>query len=103
MVALNALTAFHIHGRGYELPETLDWIVNILLKRAYIYGTRYYTNAEWFLYYLTRLLRGTKDQALREKLEAPLRARHVERIGVDGDAFCLSMQLVACNTLGIKN
>ncbi|KAL4984140.1 HAD-like protein [Aspergillus falconensis] len=103
VIALNVLVAFYMYGRGYELPQTLDWIYHILLNRAYVDGTRYYPNAEWFLYYLTRLLRVSNDPALRERLEAPLRLRVIERIGADGDAFCLAMRLLACQFLGIEN
>ncbi|OOQ89910.1 HAD-like protein [Penicillium brasilianum] len=103
IIALNVLTAFYKYGRGYELPRTLDWIQNILLNRAYIHGTRYYQSPEWFLYYATRLLVSSKDPSLKERLEAPLRTRLIERIGVNGDAFCLGMRLLACNSLGIEN
>lgn len=103
IIALNVLTAFYKYGRGYELPQTLDWIQNILLNRAYIHGTRYYQSPEWFLYYATRLLAYSKDPSLKERLEAPLRTRLIERIGVNGDAFCLGMRLLACNSLGIEN
>ncbi|RDW94073.1 uncharacterized protein DSM5745_01395 [Aspergillus mulundensis] len=103
IIALNVLVALHKYGRGYELPETLDWVHHILLNRAYIYGTRYYASPEWFLYYASRLLLHSKDPSLEEKLGALLRARLVERTGVDGDAFCLAMRLLACNSLGIRN
>ncbi|KAE8151797.1 HAD-like protein [Aspergillus avenaceus] len=103
VISLNVLTIFYKHDRGYELPETLDWIHNILLNRAYMNGTRYYPTAEWFLYYMTRLLHGSNDPALAERLEAPLRIRVTERIGVNGDAFCLGMRILACDYLGIEN
>ncbi|KAL2815868.1 HAD-like protein [Aspergillus cavernicola] len=103
VIALNVLVAFYMYERGYELPQTLDWMHNILLNRAYIDGTRYYPNAEWFLYYLTRLLGQSNDPILHERLEKPLKARVIERIGVDGDAFCLGMRLLACQSLGIEN
>ncbi|CAG8251042.1 unnamed protein product [Penicillium salamii] len=103
IIALNVLVAFFKYGRGYELPRTLDWIQNILLNRAYIHGTRYYQSPEWFLYYTTRLLTYSNDPSLKERLEAPLRTRVRERIGVNGDAFCLGMRLMSCNFLGIEN
>ena len=78
-------------------------MTNILLNRAYVKGTRYYANAEWFLYYMTRLLRASSDQTLKDRLESPLRERVAERIGAPGDAFCLGMRLLACNYLGLEN
>lgn len=81
----------------------MEWIYSILLHRAYARGTRYYPNAEWFLYYLTRLLRVSNDPTLSEKIEPLLRKRVAERVGAVGDAFCLGMRIAACNYLGIDN
>lgn len=103
VIALNVLTLFYRYGRGHELPDAMEWIYNILLHRAYINGTRYYANAEWFLYYLTRLLRVSNDPTLKERFEPPLRTRVAERVGVAGDAYCLGMRVLACNYLGIDN
>ncbi|KAJ5092857.1 HAD-like protein [Penicillium angulare] len=103
IIALNVLTAFHKYGRGYELPRTMDWIQNILVNRAYIHGTRYYQSPEWFLYYASRLLAYSKDPSVKDRIEVPLRTRLIERIGVNGDAYCLGMRLLACNSLGIEN
>ncbi|KAJ5085721.1 HAD-like domain-containing protein [Penicillium argentinense] len=103
VIALNVLTLFHKYGRGHELPDTMEWIYNILINRAYVNGTRYYPNAEWFLYYLTRLLHMSSDPSLKERIEPPLRKRVAERIGVAGDAYCLGMRVLTCNKLGIAN
>lgn len=103
VIALNTLVAFGKYGRGNELPETLSWIEQILLHRAYIYGTRYYPSPEWFLYYMSRLLTHAKDPALNERFGALLKSRLVERVGAAGDAFCLGMRLLACHSLGIHN
>ncbi|KAL2808540.1 hypothetical protein BJX63DRAFT_424497 [Aspergillus granulosus] len=97
IISLNVLIKFTLYDRTYELPETLDWLTNILLYRAYISGTRYYPGAEWFLYYLTRLLAASngRDAALEERLLAPLTAWVTERIGAEGDAFALGMRILA--------
>ncbi|KAJ5150903.1 HAD-like protein [Penicillium canariense] len=103
VISLNVLTLFHKYGRSHELPGTMEWIYSILLNRAYINGTRYYPNAEWFLYYMTRLLGVSSDLTLKERFEPPLRTRVAERVGANGDAFCLGMRVLACNYLGIEN
>ncbi|KAJ6040799.1 HAD-like domain-containing protein [Penicillium canescens] len=103
IVALNVLTLFYKYGRGHEIPFTMEWIYNILINRAYVQGTRYYPNGEWFLYCLTRLLRESSDPTLKEILEAPLRARVAEKVGSTGDACCLGMRVLACNYFGIDN
>ena len=97
------MTLFHKYGRGHELPGTFEWIYNILINRAYVKGTRYYPNAEWYLYYLTRLLRMSTDPTLKERIEQPLRTRLTERIGAAGDAYCLGMRVLSCDYLGIGN
>jgi hypothetical protein len=104
VISLNVLIAFTLYNRTYELPETLDWVTSILLTRAYIKGTRYYANAEWFLYYVTRLLAAAegRDTALDERLFAPLRVRVAERVGAPGDAFALGMRIAACEYVGVK-
>ncbi|KAJ5921060.1 HAD-like protein [Penicillium verhagenii] len=103
VINLNVLILFHKYGRGHELPQTMGWIYDILLHRAYIQGTRYYPNAEWFLYYMTRLLRVSTDPTLSEKIKSLLRTRVAERIGASGDAYCLAMRVIACKHLGIEN
>lgn len=52
---------------------------------------------------MSRLLSYAKDSSLKERLEAPFRKRLIERIGISGDAFCLGMRLLACNSMGIEN
>ncbi|KAJ5835981.1 HAD-superfamily hydrolase subfamily IA variant 3 [Penicillium robsamsonii] len=103
VICVNILTLFCMYKRGYQLPETLNWIYDILLNRAYMNGTRYYTTPEWFLYYMNRLLSRSNDQILRVRFEDLLRTRVIERIGAEGDALCLAMRLCVCNSLGIKN
>ncbi|KAJ5383495.1 HAD-superfamily hydrolase subfamily IA variant 3 [Penicillium concentricum] len=103
VICLNILTLFCMYERGYQLPETLNWIYDILLNRAYMNGTRYYTTPEWFLYYMDRLLSRSNDQILRDRFEGLLRTRVIERIGAEGDALCLAMRLCVCNSLGIAN
>ncbi|KAJ5513150.1 HAD-superfamily hydrolase subfamily IA variant 3 [Penicillium fimorum] len=93
VVCLNILTVFCMYKRGHQLPETLNWIYDILLNRAYMNGTRYYTTPEWFLYYMDRLLSRSNDQILRDRFESLLRTRVIERIGAEGDALCLAMRL----------
>ncbi|OBZ70946.1 Alpha-D-glucose-1-phosphate phosphatase YihX [Grifola frondosa] len=41
-VCVNVLSLFYSHGRGSELPNTLDWVHEVLFHRAYIGGSRYY-------------------------------------------------------------
>lgn len=81
----------------------MDCIQNILFHRAYINGTRYYQSPEWFLYYASRFVTYSTDPSLKVGFEDLLKTRVYERKGVAGDAFCLGMRLLACNSLGIEN
>ncbi|KAF7376184.1 Alpha-D-glucose-1-phosphate phosphatase YihX [Mycena sanguinolenta] len=103
VVCVNVLTLFYAYNRETELHSTLQWICEVLRNRAYLEGTRYYETAECFLYFLSRLLLSSNDQALHEALGALLKERLQERIGVEGDALQLAMRIVACNSMGVRN
>ena len=94
---------FHIHRRGHELQKSIDWIYQILLHRAYVDGTYYYQTAEWFLFYVSMLLKQTHDANLREKFGSLLKERIQERIGIPGDSLVLGMRLSVCHAMRVPN
>lgn len=102
-VCVNVLNLFYTNGRGAELQRTLDWVYHVLVHRAYLDGTRYYTTAECFLFFIGRLLSASTDADLHAKLEPVFRERVRERIGADGDALALAMRIIAGATVGIEN
>jgi hypothetical protein len=101
VISVNVITLFCKYGRSYQVQSTLQWIHDILLHHAYLDGTRYYPTPEWFLYYVSRLIQESNDEVVAEKLHAPLRKRIQERVGIDGDALCLSMRVLACKSVGL--
>jgi hypothetical protein len=103
VVCVNALTFFYTYGRGQDLAQTLDWVHEVLLNRAYLEGTRYYTTAECFLFCLARLLESVQDTELHALLMPLLKERIQERIGADGDSIALAMRINVCNFVGIRN
>ncbi|TFK54482.1 HAD-like protein [Heliocybe sulcata] len=103
VVCVNVLSLFYTHNRQSELRGTLAWIREVLLHRAYLEGTRYYACAECFLYFLSRLLRKANDAELQELFYDLLRERIQERIGVEGDALALSMRILTCAAVGIRD
>ena len=103
MVCVNVLTLFYSYGRGYQLDRTLHWVHEVLLHRAYLNGTRYYTTPEDFLYFLGRLLQISGDAYLATYLKPLLIERVQERIGAEGDALALSMRICTCAYLGLRN
>ncbi|KAG2033750.1 Haloacid dehalogenase-like hydrolase-domain-containing protein [Suillus americanus] len=103
VVCVNVLTLFYSYGRGHQLDRTLHRILEVLLHRAYLDGTRYYATPESFLYFLGRLLEITNDVSLAACIKPLLIERIQERIGADGDALALSMRLRLCAHLGLCN
>jgi hypothetical protein len=43
---VNVLTLFYSHRRGHQLRNSLQWVRDVLLHRAYLDGTRYYDKPE---------------------------------------------------------
>lgn len=101
VVCVNVLTLFYTYGRGKELSECLDWVRQVLISRAYVEGTRYYT-AEDFLFLLTRLI-GCSDSLDLHGLVPLLKERIQERVGTGGDALALAMRILTCQFVGIRN
>lgn len=102
-VCVNVLTLFYTHGRGHELHRTLDWVHGVLVQRAYMDGTRYYTTPECFLFFIGRLFTSCKDPELHKMLMPVFKERVQERIGAEGDALALGMRILAGAAAGVKN
>ncbi|KAJ3554784.1 hypothetical protein NM688_g2929 [Phlebia brevispora] len=98
-ICVNVLHMFYTYGRGDDVKETFDWICASLETRAYVDGTYYYTSAEVFLYFLSRLLRASS--AVRERIGQLYEERCRERVGLPGDALALAMRVICCAEQGI--
>ncbi|MCJ1468295.1 hypothetical protein MMC07_006923 [Pseudocyphellaria aurata] len=103
VICVNILALFYQHGRGHQLGQTLQWVREVLLHRAYMDGTHYYEGPEFFLFYLGHLLSCTQDAELHRWLGPLLKNRIQERIGQSGNALSLAMRLLTCNLFGISN
>ncbi|KAL5530994.1 hypothetical protein ACEPAG_3870 [Sanghuangporus baumii] len=101
VVCVNTLSLFYKYERGSDIPETLEWSVEVLKNRAYLDGSRYYASAECFLYFFSRLLHQNKE--LFEKYAPLLKERLQERVGLEGDSLALAMRIYGCNLVGIRN
>jgi hypothetical protein len=100
---VNVLTLFYTYGRGSELYRTLQWVHDVLLHRAYLDGTRYYSTPESYLFFLGRLLRSSDSTELHELLGPLLKERIKELIGTEGDALALAMRIITCTYVGLEN
>lgn len=103
VVCVNVLHLFYKYGRGDDLWPSLRWVHQVLLHRAYMQGTRYYSTPEAFLYFLGRLCQSVDDSVVQRDLRPLLAERVKERIGATGDALCLAMRLLICKSVGISN
>ncbi|KAJ5776532.1 uncharacterized protein N7511_001543 [Penicillium nucicola] len=103
VVCCNVLSVFYKYGRGTELAETLEWVVQVLQRRAYINGTSYYPMPESFLYFFSRFLSYLKphNSVLYGKLRVVLAERLRERLGVPVDVASLAMRLIAGDEVGV--
>jgi len=73
------------------------------MNRAYLEGTRYYETPECFLYFISRLLSRSGDPDLHALLKPLLKERIQERIGAEGDSSALSMRILTCDFVGIRD
>ena len=104
MVCINVLNLFYKHGRGHELDRTLQWVYQVLLHRAYLEGTRYYSTPESFLFFLSRFIVSSSSHPELDQYFTPLlKERIQERIGAEGDALALAMRILVCRTVGLKD
>ena len=81
----------------------MQWVYNVLLHRAYMDGTRYYTSADSCLFFFSRLLLSSDDLELHSTFAVLLRERVRERIGASGDALQLAMRLLTCQIFGLRS
>ncbi|KAI0089988.1 HAD-like domain-containing protein [Irpex rosettiformis] len=102
VVCANVLALFYSQGRGSDLKETENWLLDILRHRSYLDGTRYYPIAESFLYSLSCLLQFCpENESLHQALKLLLEVRLKEQIRLPGDVGALTMRILACTNVGI--
>ena len=102
-ICVTILAFFYANGRGHELPETTEFVYNVLYHRAYTYGTTYYLGRDTFLFFLSRLLRLSKSPAVRQRFGPLFAERMLERFGIPGDALALAMRILAAAEAGLRD
>ncbi len=85
------------------MSQTLQWVYEVLLHRAYIQGSRYYETAECFLFFLRRFISDCDDPVIHSRFYPLLKERVTERIGAVGDGLALAMRLIVCDFTGVRN
>ncbi|KAE8155970.1 HAD-like domain-containing protein [Aspergillus tamarii] len=102
VVCANVLRLFCTYDRGTAFPLTVQWVYNVLMHRAYLNGTRYYTSPESFLYFVGQLCRFSTDVLELRPLEKLLIDRLKERIQVKADPLSLAMRILTCLSVGVS-
>ncbi|KAM4055915.1 HAD-like protein [Hirsutella rhossiliensis] len=102
VVCVNVLGLFFQHGRGHELPSTLEWLRKVLVRRAYIYGTAFYPSPEEFLFFFARFLRLIRfsHPSLHDELAVLLVPRLKERFGISDRADLEALLAMQCEDGG---
>ncbi|KAG7442314.1 uncharacterized protein BT62DRAFT_996689 [Guyanagaster necrorhizus] len=85
------------------MNQTLEWVYQVLLHRAYLQGSRYYETAESFLFFLYRFIGGCDNPATHSRFYPLLKERVMEWIGTEGDGLALAMRLIVCKFTDVKN
>ncbi|KAI0744041.1 HAD-like protein [Daedaleopsis nitida] len=101
-VCVNVLSLFYEHDRGHQLPRTLDWVYDVLLHRAYHGGSRYYTSADCFLFFMSRLLQRAEDPAVQARFLPLFIERVKEQVGAAGNSMELAFRVLAAASVGIE-
>ncbi|KAK3983896.1 HAD-like domain-containing protein [Cladorrhinum sp. PSN332] len=87
-----------------RLVESKKVIVDYLAYRAGLYGSRYYTVPEAFLYYIAMLCDECRESSplLFAQLMKHLELALIERLHVPTNALALAMRVRACQVIGLK-
>ncbi|KKR86962.1 MAG: hypothetical protein UU48_C0006G0025 [Candidatus Uhrbacteria bacterium GW2011_GWF2_41_16] len=90
----------HLLGRGSEMQQTEQWLMETLHTGAYQTGTRYYQSPDSFLHFMGRL---TKFPELSDKMKTKLAEQLQQRIKKTEYPLDLAMRTALADSLGIDN
>lgn len=100
VVSANALYLAHLLGRGSEMQQTEQYLIETLHTGAYQTGTRYYQSPDSFLHSMGRL---TKFPELSDKMKAKLAEQLQQRIEKTEYPLDLAMRTALADSLDINN
>ena len=92
-----------MNGEALKLSSTYEYLCNILETEAYEFGTRYYIQPDWMLYYLSDIFAKRPNDPALSRLKKLLTAQLKRRVGIDQDILGTAMRLIASQTMGVEN
>ncbi|KAJ4171571.1 hypothetical protein NW754_013341 [Fusarium falciforme] len=102
-ICANVFRYFYLSGQIDKLPKVYQYLCRLLNTEAYLLGTRYYENPDWFLFLLSDVCgRRPNDEALSE-MRRLLTLQIQDRIGCDTNIFGAALRSPAAQALGIVN
>ncbi|KAH7174881.1 HAD-like domain-containing protein [Fusarium flagelliforme] len=103
VICANVFRFFVIKGWSEKLPRVYDFLCRMLETRAYLHGSRYYKNPDWFLYNLSDLCarrsRDSQHQRMRDLLVECVR----ERMGCNDDTLGAALRALGAQSLGLQS
>jgi hypothetical protein len=100
VVCVNALYFLYLMGRESSAVKTEEFVLQTLLSREYLKGTRYYPLPDIFLYFLSRLVRDFEHS--NSHFLQPLRENITGRLKLPSVGLELLLKIAAANNLGIN-
>ncbi|XEV02803.1 hypothetical protein FSHL1_008090 [Fusarium sambucinum] len=102
-ICVSVFRFFVINDWGEELPAVDDFVCRLLETRAYLHGSHYYKNPDWFLYILSDLCERRPSDSQLQRMRELLVECVRERMGCDDNIFGAVMRSLSAQSLGFCN
>ncbi|KAJ3456210.1 hypothetical protein MRS44_016233 [Fusarium solani] len=102
-ICANIFRFFYLSGQIDKLPNVYQYLCRLLRTEAYILGTRYYENPDWFLFLLSDVCGKRPNVEALSEMRRLLTLQIQDRIGCDRNVFGAALRSLAAQALGIVN
>ncbi|KAL2674193.1 hypothetical protein Neosp_012643 [[Neocosmospora] mangrovei] len=90
-------------GQIDKLPNVYQYLCRLLKTEAYLLGTRYYENPDWFLFLLSDVCGKRPDDEALNEMRRLVSSQIQDRLGCDRNIFGAALRSLAAQALGIVN
>ncbi|EEU37501.1 uncharacterized protein NECHADRAFT_51518, partial [Fusarium vanettenii 77-13-4] len=102
-ICANVFRYFYLSGQIDKLPNVYQYLCRLLKTEAYLLGTRYYENPDWFLFLLSDVCGKRPDDEALNEMRRLLSSQIQDRVGCDRNLFGAALRSLAAQALGIMN